>query len=195
MELTLNRGVALLDLGTVALNGSSVVGLGGTGCAANAVATSAAAEKNDDVAIFWAFTTNVALRSCAYNSTNLHAFCDVPWVVELRNLACSKANLVAVAGITCCCRAHNGALRKFSRKRLGNRNGWVCSARDAHCLVDIASTRKRVADSATDAGSCTTKGLNLGWVVVSLVLEEEKPVFVFAVNVYLDLYGTGVDFF
>ena len=169
--------------------------LGRTGCAANAVTTSAAAEKNDDIAIFWALAANVALRSCAYNSTNLHAFCHVAWVVEFRNLAGSKANLVAVAGITCCCRAHNGALRKFSRKGLRNRNGWVCSACDAHCLVDVAAARKRVADSATDAGSRATKRLNLGWVVVSLVLEEEEPVFVFAINVYLDLYGTGVDFF
>ena len=171
------------------------MGLGGTSCAANAIATSAAAEKNDDVAIFWALTADVALRSCAYNSTNLHAFCHVAWVVELRNLAGSKANLVAVAGITCSCRAHDGALRKLSRKGLGNRNGWVCSARDAHCLVDIAAARKRVADSTTDTGSCATKRLNLGWMVVSLVLEEEEPVFVFAVNVYLDFYGTGVDFF
>ena len=171
------------------------MGLGGTGCAANAVTSRAAAEKNDDIAIFWALTANVALRSCAYNGTNLHAFCNVTWVVELRNLARSKANLVAVAGITCCCRTHDGALGKLSRKCLGNRNGWVCSARDAHCLVDIAAARKRVADSATDAGSCATKWLNLGWVVVCLVLEEEEPVFICTVNVYLDLYGTGVDFF
>ena len=169
--------------------------LGRTSCAANAIATSAAAEKNDDVAIFWTLAANVALRSCAYNSTNLHAFCHVAWVVELRDLARSKANLVAVAGITCGRRAHNGALWKLSRKGLRNWNGWVCSARDAHCLVDVAAARKRVADSATDAGSRATKGLNLGWVVVSLVLEEEEPVFVFAVNVHLDFYGTGVDFF
>ena len=171
------------------------MGLGRAGCATNAITSRTAAEKNDDVAIFWALATNVALRSCAYNSTNLHAFCHVAWVVELRNLAGSKANLVAVAGITCCCGAHDSALRKLSRKGLRNWNGWICSARDAHCLVDIAATRKRVADSAADAGSCATKGLNLGWVVVSLVLEEEEPVFVFTVNVYLDLYGTGIDFF
>ena len=135
------------------------------------------------------------MRSGAYNSTNLHAFCNVAWVVELRNLARSKANLIAVAGITCSCRANDGALGKLSRKCLRNRNGWVCSASDAHCLVDVAAARKRVADSTTNAGSCATKRLNLGWMVVSLVLEEEEPVFVFAVNVHLDLYGTGVDFF
>ena len=169
--------------------------LGGTGCAANAVTTSAAAEKNDDVTIFWTLAANVALRSCAYNSTNLHAFCNIAWVIELRNLAGSKANLITVAGITCSCRANNGALRKLSWEGLRNWNGWICSASDTHCLVDVAAARKRVADSTTDAGSCATKRFNLGWVVVSFVLEEEEPVFVFAVNVYLYLYGTGVDFF
>ena len=137
----------------------------------------------------------MALRSCAYNSTNLHAFCNVAWVVKLRNLAGSKANLVAVAGITCSCRAHDGALGKLSWKGLRNWNGWVCSASDAHCLVDVAAARKGIADSTADAGSRATKRLNLGWMVVSLVLEEEEPVFIFAVNVHLDLYGTGVDFF
>ena len=137
----------------------------------------------------------MALRSCAYNSTNLHALCNIAWVIEFRNLAGSKANLVTVARITCSCRAHDGALRKLSRKCLGNRNGWICSARDAHCLVDVAAARKGVADSTADTGSCATKGLNLGWMVVSLVLEEEEPVFICTVNVYLYLYGTGVDFF
>ena len=169
--------------------------LGRAGCATNAIATSAAAEKNDDVAIFWALAANVTLRSCAYNSTNLHALCNVAWMIEFRNLAGSKTNLVAVAGITCSCRANNGALRKLSRKRLGNRNGWICGACDAHCLVDVAAARKGVADCATNTGSCATKRLNLGWMVVSLVLEEEKPVFVFTVNVYLYLYGTGINLF
>ena len=165
------------------------------GSAANTVTTSATAKKNDDVAIFWTLAANVTLRSCAYNSTNLHALCNVAWMVELRNLAGSKANLITVAGISCSCRANNGALGKLSRKCLRNRSGWVCSASDAHRLVDVAAARKRVADSTADTGSCATKRLNLGWMVVSLVLEEEEPVFIFAVNVHLDLYGTGVDFF
>ena len=169
--------------------------LGRAGCAANAVTTSAAAEKNNDVAIFWTLATDVALRSCAYNGTNLHAFCNVAWVIELRNLTRSKANLIAVTGITCSSRTNNGALRKLSRKCLGNWNGWVCSAGDTHCLVDVATSRQRVADSATNAGSRATKRLNLSWVVVGFVLEEEEPVFVFTINVYLDLYGTGVNFF
>ena len=171
------------------------MGLGRTSCATNAIATSAAAEKNDDIAIFWTLAADVALRSCAYNSTNLHTLCNVAWVIELRNLAGSKANLITVAGITCSCRANDGALRKLSWKGLGNWNGWVCSARDTHCLVNVTAARKGIADSTADAGSCATKRLDLGWMVVSLVLEEEEPVFVFAVNVYLDFYGTGVDFF
>ena len=135
------------------------------------------------------------MRSCAYNGTNLHAFCHVAWMVELRNLAGSKANLIAVAGITCSCCANNGALGKLSRKGLRNRNSWVCSASDAHCLVDVAAARKRVADCATDTGSCATKRLNLGWMVVGLVLEEEEPVFICTVHVYLYLYGTGINLF
>ena len=195
LKLALNRGVALLDLGSVALNGASVVGLGRTSCATNAITTSAAAEKDDDIAIFRTLAADVALRSGAYNSTNLHAFCNVAWVVELRNLARSKANLIAVAGITCSRRANDGALGKLSRKGLRNRNSWICGAGDAHCLVDVATARKGIADRAADTGSCATKRLNLGWVVVSLVLEEEEPVFVVAVNVYLYLYGTGINLF
>ena len=83
--------------------------------------------------------------------------------------------------------------------RWGSFPGSVCEtgtvACDAHCLVDVASARKRVANSAADAGSCATKRLNFGWVVVSLVLKEEEPVFICTVNVYLDFYGTGINLF
>ena len=60
-------------------------------------------------------------------------------------------------------------------------------------LIDIAAARERVADSAAHAGGGTAEGLDLGRVVVGLVLKEEQPVLVLAIDIDLHLDGAGVD--
>ncbi len=114
-------------------------------------------------------------------------------MVELRDLAGGKADLVAVAGIACRGGGHELALREFALKRLGDGNRGVGSTGHAHGLVDVATARKRVADGAADAGRRATKGLDLSGVVVRLVLKEEQPVLVGAIHIDSHLDGAGVD--
>ena len=69
----------------------------------------------------------------------------------------------------------------------------VTGAGDTHGLVHVAAARERVADGAAHAGGGTAEGLDLGRVVVGLVLKQEQPVLVLAVDIDLHLDGAGVD--
>ena len=106
---------------------------------------------------------------------------------------CCETDLVAVGGITRRRAGHDLTLRKLALDGLGDRLRGVSGTRHAHCGVNVASARKRVTDRAADAGCRTAKGLDLGRVIVGLVLEQEKPILLLAVNGYLDLDGAGVD--
>ncbi len=193
LQLALRGGVALLDLRAVLLQRLHVVGLGGAGCAANAVATGAAAEQDDLVAGGRGLATHVVRRGGTHHGADLHALGHVAGVVQLVHLAGCEANLVAVAGVARGGRAHNLALRQLALHGLADGGEGVAGAGDAHGLVHVAAAGQRVANGAADAGCRATEGLNLRGVVVGLVLEEEEPVLLLAVHVHLALDGAGVD--
>ena len=67
--------------------------------------------------------------------------------------------------------------------RLGHGRQRVGRAGHAHGLVDVAAAGQGVADGAADAGGRAAEGLDLGGVVVGLVLEQEQPVLLLAVDV------------
>ena len=73
LQLALDRGVALLDLGTRGLDGLGVLGLGGAGGATDAIAAGAAAQQDDLVGGGGALATNVVCRGSAHDGANLHA--------------------------------------------------------------------------------------------------------------------------
>ena len=106
-----------------------------------------------------------------------------------------KTDLVTVGGITRCRAGYDLTLGELALDGLGNGLCGVSRTRHAHCGVNVASARKRVTDRAADAGRRTAKGLDLGGMVVGLILEEEKPILLLAVNGDLDLDGAGVDLF
>ncbi len=193
LELALHGRVALLDLGAVLLDGLDVVGLGGAGGAADAVAAGAPAEKHDDVAGGRALATHVGGGGSRHDSADLHALGHVAGVVELGDLAGGEADLVAVAGVAGRGGGHEFALGELALEGLGDGDGRVCGAGDAHGLVDVAAAGERVADGAADAGGRAAEGLDLGRVVVGLVLKEVEPVLLLAVDVDLALDGAGVD--
>ena len=114
-------------------------------------------------------------------------------MVELGDLAGGQADLVAVAGVAGGGGGHELALRELALHGLGHGDRGVGRAGHAHGLVDVAAAGERVADGAADAGGRAAKGLDLGGVVVGLVLEEEEPVLVLAVDVDGDLDGAGVN--
>ena len=194
LQLALDGGVALLDLSTAVLEAVQLVGLGGTGGTADAVAAGAAAQQDDDVAGSGAFAADVGSGRCAHNSADLHPLCHIAGVIDLIHLTGSKADLVAVGGITGGSGGHQLALGQLAGQGLTDGLEGVACAGDAHGLIDVAAARQRVADRTADAGGSAAEGLDLRRVVVGLVLEEEQPVLILAVDVALDLHGAGVDF-
>ena len=193
LQLALHGGVALLDLGAVLLDGLDVMGLGRAGGAADAVAAGASAQQDDLVAGRGALAADVACGGCAHHGADLHALGHVAGVIELGDLAGCKADLVAVGGVAGSGGGDQLALRQLAADGGGDGDGGVCGAGDAHGLVHVGASRKRVADGAAHAGRRAAERLDLGGVVVGLVLEEEQPILVLAVNVHGHLDGAGVD--
>ena len=193
LQLALDRGVALLDLGARGLDGLGVLSLGGAGGAADAVTAGAAAQQDDLVGGGGALATHVVCRGSAHDGADLHALGHVAGVIELVDLTGGKADLVAVAGVAGGGSGHELALRQLALERLGNRDGGVAGTGDAHSLIHIAAARERVTDGAAHAGGGTAEGLDLGRVVVGLVFKQEQPVLVLAIDVDLHLDGAGVD--
>ena len=132
-------------------------------------------------------------RGGAHDGADLHALCHVAGVIEFVDLAGGKTDLVAVAGVAGGSGGHELALRQLALERLGHGDGGVAGAGDAHGLVYVAAARERVADGAAHAGGGTAEGLDLGRVVVGLVLKQEQPVLLLAVDIDLHLDGAGVD--
>ena len=164
-----------------------LVGLGGTGGTADAVAAGAAAQQDDDVAGSGAFAADVGSGRCAHNSADLHALCHIAGVIDLIHLTGGKADLVAVGGITGGSGGHQFALGQLAGQGLTDGLEGVACAGDAHGLIDVAAAGQRV------TGGSAAERLDLRRVVVGLVFEEEQPVLVLAVDVALDLHGAGID--
>ena len=193
LQLALDGRIALLHLRTAVLKAVQLVRLGGTGSTADAVTAGAAAQQHDHIAGSGALAADVGSRGSAHNSADLHALCHIAGVVDLVHLTGSQTDLVAVGGVTGGCGGDQLALGQLAGHGLADRLERVACAGDTHSLIDVAAAGQRVADSTADTGGSTAEGLDLGGVVVSLVLEQEQPVLILAVDVTLDLDGAGVD--
>jgi len=193
LELALDGGVALLDLGTAVVEALKVVGLGGAGSAADAVTAGAAAQQDDDITGGRALAADVGSGRCTHHCADLHPLGHIAGVVDLIHLPGGKADLVAVGGVTGGGSGHQLALGQLAGQRLADGLQRVARAGHAHGLIDVAAAGQRVADGTADAGSRAAEGFDLGGVVVGLVLEQEQPILVLAVDVALDLDGAGVD--
>ena len=195
LDLALDRRVALLHLGARLLHAFHVLRFGGTGGAADAVTAGAAAQQHDLIARSGLFAAYMAGRGGAHHGAHFHALGHVTRVVQLVHLAGCQTYLVAVAGIAGSGGGYQLALGQLAGKRFGNGNRGVARAGDAHGLVHIATARKGVADSAAHTRCRAAERLDLGGVVVRLVLEQEQPVLLFAVDIDLALHGAGVNLF
>ena len=169
------------------------MGFGGAGRAAAAISARSAAEKDDDVAVFGAFTSDVLFGSRTDDRTDLHVLCHVAVVVELIDLTRSQTDLVTVGGVACRRSGHDLTLGKLAGDGFGNGNEGICAAGDTHGRVNVGTAGERIADRAADAGSRAAEGLDFRRMVVGLVLEKEEPGLFFAVDLDLDLDGAGVD--
>ena len=171
------------------------VGLGGTGGPAAAVPARAPAEQDDEVAGDGRFTHHVPLRGRRDDGAYLHPLGHIAGVVELVHKARGKADLVAVGAVARCGGGNELALRQLAGQGLGNGDKRVARAGDAHGLVHVGPAGERVAYRPADAGRRAAEGFYLRRVVVSLVLEHQKPGFWLAVHLRRHLHGAGVYLF
>ena len=194
LDLAFYRGVALLYFRAAACEAFHLVRLGGAGCAADAVTAGAAAQKDDAVAGCGGFAAYVVSGGCAYDGADFHALGHVAGVVQLIYLAGCQADLVAVARVAAGSVGDQLTLGQLAGDGFAYGDQGVCSTGDAHCLVYVAATGERVADSAADAGCCAAEGLDFRGMVVGFVLEQVQPFLGLAVYVAGYADGAGVDF-
>ena len=151
--------------------------LRGAGRPTHAIAAGAAADEQDDVARGRGTAENVGARDGGNHGADFHALGDVAGVIDFRDLAGGEADLVAVGRVTFCSDLADFFLRELARQGLGKRRARVAGTGDTHCLIDVGSPGKRIADAAAETGGGTAEGLDLGGVVVSLVFEHHEPLF------------------
>ena len=193
LDLALLGGVTLLHLGGHGGQRLHVVGLGGAGSTADAVAAGTAAQQDDDVPCLGALAADVVSGSGGHNGTALQALGDVAVMVDLGHVARSQTDLVTVGGIACGGGLRQLTLGELTGNGLGQSLAGITATRHAHGLMDVGATRQGVTDAAADTGSRAAEGLDLGGVVVGLVLEHEEPVLLLAVDLGGDVDGAGVD--
>ena len=182
LKLALGGRVALLHLRAADLDGLLRMSLRGAGRAADAVAARRAAEQNDHVARGGLHAHDVRLRGRADDSADLQALRNVAGIVELRDLAGGKADLVAVGAVAVGRAGRNLAARKLAVQRLLHRDARIAGAGHAHRLIHIRAAGERIADCAAQAGGRSAERLDLRRMIVGFVLELDKPVLRLAVD-------------
>ena len=104
-----------------------------------------------------------------------------------------KSYLVSIGGITVRRFTNDRLLRKLSGKGLLYRYGRISSTCDPHSLVDIGASGKRISYGTAKTGSCASEGFYFCGMIVSLVLEIEKPILLPSVDINGNDYRAGVD--
>ena len=195
LDFSLLRRVALLHLGPAALQRADVVGLRGTGCAAAAVTSRAAAEQDHNVTRRGALTAHILLRRCRNHGTDFHALCQIAVMVKLVHHTRGQADLVTVRGIAACRRGDDLLLRQLAAERILNRPQRIRRARHAHRGIDISSAGKWIADRAAHAGRRAAEGLDFRGMVVRFILKQQQPLLVAGLRLDVDFHRAGVDLF
>ena len=170
------------------------MGFGGTCRAAATVASCAAADENNDIAWLRNAANDVFTRGSGDDGTQFKTFRHETGVVDFLNFAGGQTDLIAVGGITSGGGTDDLTLRKFAGQRVFQRCARICRARDTHGLIDVGTTRQRVADGSAEACRRATERLDFRRMVVGLVLVHDEPFLLFAVHISGDGDGAGIDF-
>ena len=193
LQLTLLRCITLLYLCAVLLEGLHIVRLGGTGGTTDTITAGTTAEEDDDITRCRNLTAYVLCRCGCDDGTDLHTLSDIARMIDLIDETGREADLVTIAGVTVGRGRHELTLWQLALHGLLYRYGRITGTGDTHRLINIASARQRITDRATDTGGRTTERLDLGRVVMGLVLKEQEPVLILAIDIDLDLHGAGID--
>ena len=121
--------------------------LGRTGCAADTITAGTSTHQDDYIARIGSLTDDIFARSCCHNSTDLHTFCHIIWMINLFYIAGSKTDLVTVGAVAMCCILYDALLRKFAVQCLRHRTGRISRTGHTHSLIYIGTSGKRVTDS------------------------------------------------
>ena len=193
LQLAFFRGVALLHFRAAAFHGMHVVGLGGAGGPAAAVAAGLAAQQDDIVAGDGLFPPHVGRGSRADDRAHLHALGHVAGVIQLVHQSGGQTDLVAVGAVAVGGLSDQLALGQLAGDGVGQGGQRVRRAGEAHGLIDVGPAGQGVADGPAQTGGGAAEGLDLGGMVVGLVLEQQQPGLGSAVHVHLQLHRASVD--
>ena len=189
LQFALGERIALLHFRAAGFHRMRVVRLGRTRGAAAAVAPRFAAEQDDDVARLRLFAVHHVALCPADDEARFQPLRLVAGIVHFVYDTRRKPDLVAVGRKSRRSRFGDDALRKFAGKGVLYLFARICRTRHAHRLIDIRPARKRIADSAAEAGGRSAERLYFGRVVVRFVLEHDEILFHLAV--YLRIYADG----
>ena len=195
LELALLGGVALLDLGSAALERGFGMLFRRAGGAADSVAAGGTAQKQYYVARDGTFAAHLRGLYGANYGADFHALGSIAVGIDLPYVGGSETDLVSVAGITTRSLARNHSLRELPGNGFRDLGGNVARSGHAHRLIDVRAAGQRVADSAAEAGRRPAERFYFRRVVMSLVLEHEKPLLNLTVYIYVDVDAAGVVLF
>ena len=171
--------------------------LGGACCSAAAIASCPSAQKDDDVSRVRIFPDHAASGGCSHNCADFHTLCHIIRVIQFFDVTGCQSDLVSVRRISACGASYQSLLGKLSFQGLGNGYRRVCRTCHTHCLVNIASSGKRISDRTAQTGCRTSEGFDLCRMVMGLVLKEYQPLLRHRPVAIIDLdrhhNGAGID--
>ena len=114
-------------------------------------------------------------------------------MVNLLDSSGCKTDLVPIRTIAMRRLTHQFLLREFPLHSVVDRYGRVSCSGHTHSLVDIGTPGQRISDCPAKTGSRASERLYFRRMIVSLILEVHKPLFLDAV--YTDRHddAAGID--
>ena len=194
LDFALGERISFLHFRAASLDGFFIELFGRAGGAAHAVASRAAAHQNDDVAGRGRFANDMARRSRCDDRADFHAFGQKSRMIIFRDFARRQADLISVGAVSFGRRHRECLLRQFSGERLRKRRARIAGPRDAHRLIHIRASRKRIADATAQARRRAAKRFDFRRVIVRLIFEKEQPIFDARFRFHLDFDRARIDF-
>ena len=140
LDLTLSRCITLLNLSTAHFDRSLCMNLGRTGSTTDTVTSCTSSKQDNDISRIRVLTDNRTSWSSTHNSTDLHTFCHIIWMINFFYIACCKTDLVSIGAVAMSCASYQFLLRKFTLESFFYRNSRICRTSYTHCLIYIGTS-------------------------------------------------------
>ena len=114
-------------------------------------------------------------------------------MVDFLYETCRKPYLVTIGAVSLCSTSYKLSLRKLSGQCLTHRTCRIRSTGNTHSLINVTSSRKRVTDRTSETRCGATKRFYLCRVIVCLILEADKPLLLYTVNLDRNNYRACID--